>query len=222
MSTPLRIDAFFDFICPWCLIGKRQLDKALAQLAVVHPTVTVQLHWHGVQLLPHLPAAGVPFAEFYLDRLGSEQAVRLRKAQVQQAAAVAGVLIDLSDILRMPNTADAHRLLSRASQLGSAEQCERLLERLFAAYFQRGGDIGDQATLLAIAADCGFEPAALQDSLRGDGQAFVGAAASLGTSGVPYFVFDRRLAVSGAQPAEVLLASMLKALEADKSQRQPA
>jgi predicted DsbA family dithiol-disulfide isomerase len=220
--STLRIDAFFDFICPWCLIGKRQLDHALLQLRDSQPEVAVQLHWHGVQLLPQLPVAGVPFAEFYLDRLGSEQAVRQRQAQVQQAAAAAGVRIDLSDILRMPNTADAHRLLERASQLGSAEQCDALLERLFCAYFQRGGDLGDRATLLNIAADCGFAPGEVQDSLRGDGRAFIGAAGSLGTSGVPYFVFNRQVAVSGAQSAEVLLSSMRKALAADQSARQPA
>jgi len=222
MSQCLRIDAFFDFICPWCLIGKRQLDNALAQLQLARPELAVQLHWHGVQLLPQLPVAGVPFAEFYLDRLGSESAVRQRQAQVQQAAAAAGVRIDLSDILRMPNTADAHRLLERASQLGSATQRDALLERLFSAYFQHGGDLGDRATLLSIAADCGFVPGEVQDSLRGDGRAFVGAAASLGTSGVPYFVFNQRVAVSGAQSVEVLLNSMLKALAADQSARQPA
>ena len=212
MNPALRIDLFFDFICPWCLIGKRQLERALAQLRASQPELEVELVWHGVQLLPELPVQGVPFAEFYRQRLGSEQAVRLRQAQVQQAAAAAGVDIALAAIARMPNTADAHRLLACAANLGTAAQRDALLERLFAAYLQRGEDLGDGATLLAIAAACGFEPVQLATSLRGDASPFVGADAGMGAHGVPYFVFDRRLAVAGAQPAEVLLGAMAEAL----------
>ena len=220
MNPALRIEVFFDFICPWCLIGKRQLERALAQLRASQPDLEVELVWHGVQLLPELPVQGVPFAEFYRQRLGSEQAVRLRQAQVQQAAAAAGVDIALAAIARMPNTADAHRLLACAANLGTAAQRDALLERLFAAYFQHGEDLGDGASLLAIAASCGFEPVQLAASLRGDASPFVGADAGMGAHGVPYFVFARRLAVAGAQPAEVLLGAMVEALA--HSARQPA
>lgn len=220
MSRSLRIDVFFDFICPWCLIGKRQLERALVQLRANQADVEVELAWHGVQLLPDMPVQGEPFAEFYRQRLGSTEAVRMRQAQVQQAAAAAGLEIDLAGIARMPNTADAHRLLACAAGLGSAAQREALLERLFAAYFHNGEDLGDTASLLAIAEACGFEPAQLAASLRGDGSPFVGEAAGMAGSGVPYFVFDRRLAVSGAQPAEVLLGAMTEALA--HSAKQPA
>lgn len=213
MSQPLHIEVFFDFICPWCLIGKRQLERALARLRATRPDVAVTIQWRGVQLLPDLPAAGVPFAEFYLRRLGSEQAVRLRQAQVREAASAAGVDIDFARILRMPNTADAHRLLQRAAAIGSAEQVEALLERLFAAYFHNGEDLGDPATLLAIAEDCGFAATELVDSLRGDGSPFYGEAASMAAGGVPCFVFDRQLTVSGAQSTEVLLGAMHAALQ---------
>lgn len=211
MSQHLRIDAFFDFICPWCLIGKRQLDRALEQLQRSQPNVDVTLVWHGVQLLPDMPVQGEAFAEFYLKRLGSADAVRMRQAQVQQAAAAAGVSIDLQRIRRMPNTANAHRLFELASKLGTSSQRDALLERLFAAYFQKGEDLGDHATLLAIAESCDLPSDGLAGGLRSDGSAFVGGHAPSG--GVPYFVFDHRLAVSGAQPAEVLLKSMRKALE---------
>ena len=212
MSRELRIDVFFDFICPWCLIGKRQLERALLQLRANQPEVEVELVWHGVQLLPELPVQGESFAEFYLKRLGSAEAVRMRQAQVQQVAATVGVDIDLAAIVRMPNTADAHRLMACAANLGSTAQREALLERLFAAYFHNGEDLGDTASLLAIAATCGFEPAQLAAILRGDGSPFIGEAAGMAGNGVPYFVFDRRLAVSGAQPAEVLLGAMVEAL----------
>ncbi|MBS7691600.1 DsbA family oxidoreductase [Pseudomonas lalucatii] len=220
MNPALRIDVFFDFICPWCLIGKRQLERALVQLRANQPDVEVELVWHGVQLLPDMPVQGEPFAEFSRQRLGSTEAVRMRQAQVQQAAAAAGLEIDLTRIARMPNTANAHRLLACAAGLGSATQRETLLERLFAAYFRNGEDLGDTVSLLAIAEACGFESAQLAPSLLGDGSPFVGEAAGMAGNGVPYFVFDRRLAVSGAQTAEVLLGAITEALA--HSARQPA
>ncbi len=212
MNRPLRISVYFDFICPWCLIGKRNLSQAVKMFALQQPQTSVQLDWIGVQLLPDLPAAGVPFAEFYLNRLGSAEAVRQRQAQVQSAAATAGLSIDLTAIQRMPNTADAHRLLAHASALGTAEQLDTLLERLFAAYFTHGEDLGDRATLLRIAEACGYPTQTLGNSLHADGSPFHGT----GTAhhgGVPAFVFNQRMALSGAQPPEVLLGAMLHAVE---------
>ncbi len=213
MSQPLHIEVFFDFICPWCLIGKRQLERALARLRAARPDVAVTLQWRGVQLLPGMPAAGLPFAEFYLRRLGSAQAVQMRQAQVREAASAAGLDIDFARIARMPNTADAHRLLQRAAAIGSAQQVEALLERLFAAYFHNGEDLGDPASLLIAAESCGFATTDLVDSLRGDGSPFSGEAAGMAAGGVPCFVFDRQLTVSGAQSTEVLLGAMHAALQ---------
>jgi predicted DsbA family dithiol-disulfide isomerase len=208
----LRVSVYFDFICPWCLIGKRHFSQALQLFARQQPDTPVELSWIGVQLLPGLPAAGVPFAEFYLERLGSPQAVRQRQAQVQDAAARAGLHINLQQIERMPNSADAHRLLAHASALGSAAQLDALLERLFAAYFIRGENIGERATLLQIAAECGYPADQLANSLRGDGSPFHGADTHI-ASGVPTFVINQRLALSGAQPPEVLLDVLLRAVE---------
>jgi predicted DsbA family dithiol-disulfide isomerase len=209
----LRIDVFFDFICPWCLIGKRQLERALAQLRASHPDVELELGWHGVQLLPHMPQQGEPFVEFYEKRLGSAEAVRARQAQVRQAAAAVGVSIDFSGINTMPNTADAHRLLERATELGSVAQRDALLERLLAAYFHDGKDLGDGATLLAIAEACGYQREAMADCLEGARSPYDDR--GMGAKGVPYFIFNRRQAVSGAQPAEVLFQMMQQALGQD-------
>ncbi|WP_347929582.1 DsbA family oxidoreductase [Pseudomonas helvetica] len=221
MSGRLRIDVFFDFICPWCLIGKRQLECAQDLLRIQQPEVDITTVWHGVQLLPQLPVQGEPFAEFYLKRLGSAEAVRMRQAQVQQAAMAVGVPIDLSRIATMPNTADAHRLLERAAVLGSTAQRDVLLERLFAAYFQYGEDLGCPETLIAIARACGFDADAMASVLQGDGDPYVGNEADAG-SGVPCFQFDRRLTVVGAQPAKVLLGAMGEALLDSHRSRLPA
>jgi predicted DsbA family dithiol-disulfide isomerase len=219
MSQALKVDVFIDFICPWCLIGKRQLERALVQLRASQPQVEVELAWHGVQLLPHLPVEGVPFATFYENRLGSAEAVRQRQAQVQRAAEMAGLDLDLSRIALMPNSADAHRLLACATPLGTAAQRDALLERLFAAYFQRGEDLGDGATLLAIAAECGYEPAQLATALRGNGQPYFAPGANSMAQSVPHFVFNGRLEVSGAQPAEMLYAAMQQALSQSQERR---
>ncbi|VVN80344.1 DsbA family oxidoreductase [Pseudomonas fluorescens] len=219
MSRRLHIEVFFDFICPWCLIGKRQLERALAQLRSEQPDVVITLQWQGVQLLPNLPPEGEPFAEFYLKRLGSAENVRLRQAQVQQAAAAVGVNIDLSTIQRMPNTANAHRLLEHATAIGSPQQCEALLELLFAAYFHLGENLGCSNTLVDIGETCGFDRAALIDCLRADATPFVGQAAS-GVSSVPCFRLNRERMIAGAQAAEVLLGAMCEVLQHNVPQRQ--
>lgn len=214
MNITLKIAIYIDFICPWCLIGKRQLEQALARLQAERPEVVVELCWRGVQLLPYLPVQGEAFNDFYQRRLGGVQAVRLRQAQVQQAAASVGLSLDFGNIPRMPNTADAHRLWQRACELGTAAQCEALLEQLFAAHFQQGADLGDCATLLKIAEAAGFAPDALVSCLQGDGTPFFCVVEGAANQGVPGFVIEGALTLSGAQPAEQLLAALHQALQA--------
>jgi predicted DsbA family dithiol-disulfide isomerase len=220
VSRRLQIDVFFDFICPWCLIGKRQLEHAQVQFLSRHPDVKITTVWHGTQLLPPLPVQGEPFADFYRKRLGNADAVTMRQAQVQQAAGAVGLAIDLSRIETMPNTADAHRMFERVSELGNTAQREMLLERLFAAYFLRRENLGCRETLLDIARSCGVDTNVVLDCLKGDGTPFEGSPDA--TSGVPSFQFDRRMTVIGAQPAQALLAAMNQAIKDSELERQPA
>ena len=211
MKQTLSVEVLFDFICPWCLIGQRQLQAALLLLQREQPQIQMELQWRGVQLLPGLPANGLPFHAFYVQRLGSEQAVRERQAQVRAAASVVGEDIDFTRIRRMPNTANAHRLLQRASSLLGAAQLEAMLAQLFIAYFHQGRDLGDSRVLLAIAQSCGLEAAQVADCLRDDGSPFLDGVGRAG-SAVPRFRFNEGRLIAGAQPAEVLLAAMLEAL----------
>ena len=133
-----------------------------------YPEVAVESVWHPVQLLPDVPEQGLPFAEFYERRLGSPEAVRQRRQQIALAAQSVGLDLDLTRIERMPNTARAHQLLRRVAALGEPELYEALLDRLFAAYFQRGEDIGDAATLRALAAEVGVPADRLADATPGD------------------------------------------------------
>jgi predicted DsbA family dithiol-disulfide isomerase len=208
MASALRIDVFVELVCPWCLIGKRQLAMALERFARSDPHVQVQLHWRPVQLIAQVPAEGWPFAAFYLRRLGSAEAVRQRQAQVQAAAAQAGVDIDLTRIQRFPNTARAHRLIDFAAVQQPAA-VDALLERLFDAYFRRGEDIGACETLLAIAQEIGLDVA----SARPWQEAPPRSPEPAPVTGVPLFVFDGRFALSGAQPPEALWSAMRRASE---------
>jgi predicted DsbA family dithiol-disulfide isomerase len=214
MSRTLRIDVWFDFVCPWCLIGKRQLGKALALLRDSDPDVTVDVHWRGVQLLPHVPAEGLPFADFYLRRLGGETAVRERQAMVLDAADTAGAAIDFASMHVMPNTADAHRLFAAAGVLGTPAQADELLERLFAAHFSGGADLGSRCLLLAEGAACGLAPERLAAALAEPGRPYSRTQDRTPepAGAVPCFVFDGGLYLSGAQPPARLHTMMRQAL----------
>jgi predicted DsbA family dithiol-disulfide isomerase len=212
MASALRIDVFVELVCPWCLIGKRHLARALESFAQSDPGVPVQVHWRPVQLIAQVPAEGWPFAEFYLRRLGSPEAVRDRQAQVQAASAQAGIAIDLTRIQRFPNTARAHRLLDFAAVQQPA-RVDALLERLFDAYFRRGEDIGSSETLLAIAHETGLDVASVRPWL----QAPPRSAEPAPVTGVPLFVFDGRFALSGAQAPQALWSAMRRASEGAKT-----
>lgn len=212
MQTTLHINAYVDVICPWCWIGKRHLEKAIAAWAQDDVAPKPQVRWHPVQLLPGLPTEGVPFEAFYLQRLGSAAAVKARQAQVNAAAAEAGLHIDFSRIPRMPNTALALRLIAFASKHGTAEQVNAVMDKLFHAHFLQSGHIGDLATVLDIAQQCHFDVRAVQAALNDNDLPSL-SPDTPGHSGVPYFVFNGRLALAGAHPPQTLLQAMEQAMQ---------
>jgi predicted DsbA family dithiol-disulfide isomerase len=112
----VMIEAFFDFICPWCLIGKRNLDAAVSRFAGLRPDARVKVLWRSHQLLPYTPPNGMPYQAFYRDRLGSPEAVAARRAQVQRAALDAGIEFAFERIEVLPNTAAAHNLVHLAAR----------------------------------------------------------------------------------------------------------
>lgn len=202
MTPTLNIDVHFDLICPWCMIGKRHLATALAEFTARHPEVPLKLSWHGQELLPDTPPAGLPYQEFYVQRLGSPAAVAARRAQVREAAMGAGLSLNFAAIERLPNTRAALALIEDTRQTGSTEQVEALLERLYTAYFVEGRDIGQPAVLAELAAACGIA----------DDDAPAAPLPARAVPGVPYFVFNERSALSGAQPPAILLQAMEEAL----------
>lgn len=194
-----RIDVISDFVCPWCYIGKRHLDALRGDTAIA-------TYWHPYFLNPEVPAGGVDRAAMMVAKFGSVERARELGRGVEAAAREAGLFLDLSVVKRVPNTADAHRLMRWASGQGRGDA---LAEGLFAAHFADGRDIGDAETLADLAAGAGLDRALVAELLAGDAdRATVTAQAeharASGVSGVPTMVFDRRVAVVGAQPAEKL------------------
>jgi predicted DsbA family dithiol-disulfide isomerase len=206
MKPTLDAAVYFDLICPWCFIGKRSLDAARQLLANSDPKVTLRTAWRSVQLIPQTPREGLDFTEFYERRLGGAEAVRRRQGEVRQAAAPYGIEINYQRISRFPNSGLAHRLVSHMRRDGT----EALLEALFAAYFIDGRDIGDQYTLLDVAEPHVERSKAAEWLASYDGTPY--ADRRHPASGVPLFVFNDRVAVSGAQPPNVLHRAMQQAL----------
>lgn len=212
MKSKIDIEVYFDFICPWCLIGKRQLQLAIDNLKQTHAEVDVNIRWRGMQLLPDMPVEGIPFKAFYLQRLGTSTAVKIRQEQVRKAAQMVGVDIDFERILRMPNTAKAHSLFSNTPKLADAKQQDLLLEGIFSAYFHHSENISDTSTLEKIATYCGYEEAEIKAILNSPNVPFISA--NTGGKGVPYFVFNGKFALAGAQPATTLYEVMLESIVA--------
>lgn len=203
MDRRLRIDAWFDLVCPWCWIGSRHLAAALGRLAAEAPGVQVEVAWHPVRLIPGVPPEGWPYVAFYERRLGGPEAVKARQAQVQAAAARAGLAIRFDRMTVFPDTAAAHRLLTVAAGQLQARALDALREALFETYFVHGGHLGDADTLAAVARAHGVDLARAPLP-----EALPAASDAAPVSGVPYFIFDHRFALSGAQPPEHLLAAM--------------
>lgn len=217
----LTIEAFFDFICPWCLIGKRNLDAAVSRFAQSRPEVKVKVQWRSHQLLPWTPLDGMPYQAFYRDRLGSDEAVAARRAQVQQAGRDAGVAFAFDRIEVLPNTAAAHDLVAFAARRGASTQSAALIDRLLTAYFMEGENIGDYAVLERLGLECGLEREALAARLSASrrladptGQRVEEATrANPHVSGVPYVVFNTVYSLSGVYSPVAIASAMALAVD---------
>jgi len=217
MKPEVTFEVYFDLVCPWCWIGKRHFTSALAQLSASRPDIEVNTVWHPLVLLPETPLQGRPYQEFYLQRLGGATNVAQRRMQVQNAGHQAGLEFDFERIEVLPNTVAGHRLIQYAGQLGGPTLQEALIEVLFQAYFQLGLDIGRPTVLASLAARYGIDPqivTAYLDSSAGltELQHAQQLAQRRGISGVPHIVLNHVIPLSGANPPEVLLEAMQRAL----------
>jgi predicted DsbA family dithiol-disulfide isomerase len=211
MSTlkPLQIDIVSDVVCPWCYIGKRRIEKAL-QLA---GDVPVEVHWRPFFLNPWVPREGISREEYLTTKFGSVDAYKGIAGRVVAAAGEEDLTYRPDLVKRQPNTIDCHRLIHWADAKGKAAEMK---QRLMELYFRDGGDLTDVNVLVQAAADCGLEAADVRRRLATDEDVAVISAqaqeaSDKGISGVPTFVFAKKYAVSGAQPADQLARAIRQA-----------
>jgi predicted DsbA family dithiol-disulfide isomerase len=209
----LHIDIASDIVCPWCYIGKRHLEQALEMYADQYPHAeTPTLAWMPFQLNPDMPANGMSREDYVEQKFG-------RPAhEVYERVRTVGEALDIAfafdSITRQPNTLKAHALVDLATQYQLQPQVK---EALMHSYFCDGADLSDDATLGGIATRCGVPVEAVVQRLQDD-TALARIAQQdaqlreLGITGVPFFIFNRKVGVSGAQPAEQLLDAMVQSL----------
>ncbi|MEP7329194.1 MAG: DsbA family oxidoreductase [Betaproteobacteria bacterium] len=218
MLGALTIDVVSDVVCPWCYIGKRRLEEALAQLRVAEPDLPVEVRWHPFQLNPDLPPEGADRQQYLERKFGGPQRAKEIYARVEAAGTTVGIPFAFDAIERQPNTLLAHRLIAWA-QSRPEGNADALVESLFAAYFIDGLYLGDPEVLVARAQAAGFDPDDARALLASHelAEAVEGAdrrARELGVSGVPFFIMDGKTAVSGAQEAATLLEAIAQARSA--------
>ncbi|MBO3103052.1 DsbA family oxidoreductase [Cellulomonas fengjieae] len=202
----LQVEVWSDIACPWCYIGKRRFAAALADFP---HREHVEVTWKAYELSPHTPVGPGRPEMAALSALKGIPVDRVRQMFVQVTAVAAGegLAYDFDRALAV-NTFAAHRLVHLARTTGGARLAERTLEALFSAHFEHGADLGDDETLVQVVSGAGVDPDAARAALASDAgadavRADEDEARALGVTGVPFFVVDRRVAVSGAQPADV-------------------
>ena len=197
----IKLDILSDPICPWCYIGKANLDRALAA-APDHP---FQIAWHPFQLNPDMPEGGMDRRTYLETKFGGKEQAVAVYARIAEAAEIAGLKIDFEAIKTTPNTINAHRLIHWSGLEGRQTA---VVSRLFKAYFEEGQDIGDVEILLDIAEGVGMDREMTArlfatDADTDDLRARDADARAKGVSGVPTFVLANQHVLPGAQPAEL-------------------
>lgn len=196
----IRLDIFSDPVCPWCLIGKANLDRALE----AHPEHPFSIQWHPFQLNPSMPAGGVDKRDYLANAFGSEARLNEVHQRLADTARKAGLDLDPDKPKRLPNTLNAHRLIHWAGLEGWQTAA---VSALFRAYWHEGRDIGDMSVLADVAAQVGMDRAAVLRLLASGADADDIAARDLdardkGVSAVPTFLIAQQYVISGAQPPE--------------------
>lgn len=207
----LAIDVISDVICPWCYVGKRRLEKAIASLSGQYE---VRVRWHPFQLNPTMPKDGISRREYRIGKFGSWERSQELDARLIAVGETEGIHFAFDLIERTPNTFDAHRIIWLADQHGCQDA---VMEGLFRAYFADGRDISDRQRLKDVVAEAGLDRQLVEEMLNSDeGMAAIRDAEErsrhLGVSGVPFFIMNEKVALSGAQAPETFLEAFRQAI----------
>ena len=208
----LAVGVVSDVICPWCYIGKRRLEKAIAALDGQHD---VQVHWHPFQLNPTMPKEGISRKVYRTRKFGSWERSMELDAQVIAVGESEGIHFAFDKSETTPNTVDAHRLVWLAGQNGCQDA---VVEALFRSYFTEGRDISERQTLIDVTAEAGLDRQAADTMLNSDdGMDVISNAREMsqryGVTGVPFFIIDQKITLSGAQQAETFLKAFRQVMD---------
>ena len=213
-AKEIIIDVVSDAVCPWCFVGQKRLDKAVASL----PDIDVGIRWRPFQLDPTIPPEGKDRKEYMRAKFGDGDRLRQVHANLEEIGRGEGIAFDFDAIAVSPNTLDAHRLIRWAATSGEDVQ-GRVARRLFQLYFEEGKNIGDHEVLVRAARECGMDEAVVRTLLATDAdrdavRQEIDTVNRMGVSGVPCFLIEGRYAVMGAQGSDTLAEAIRKISEA--------
>lgn len=203
-ANAITVDVVSDVVCPWCFIGQKRLDKAVAAAG----DIDVHIRWRPFQLDPTIPPQGKDRREYMLAKFGSDERIREIHARIEPLGDAEGISFAFDAIKVAPNTLDAHRLIRWAGAAGEAVQ-NRLVRRLFQLNFEEGVNIGDHAVLVEAAREAGMDASVVATLLPTDAdveavRTEIATASRMGISGVPCFLLEGKYAVMGAQDVDTL------------------
>lgn len=207
MQKPkLHLDVIVDVVCPWCFLGKRRLDAAIAELN----DLDIEVRYRPFQLDPSIPAEGIEREEYVIGKFGSADALDEAHARLFALGADVGITYAFDLIEKTPNTLDAHRLVRWAAEEGLGDP---MIERLFSLFFEEGADLTSTETLVAAAEEIGLDGDEVTMKIE-DGadleavKADIAHAGRMGITGVPTVIVENKFAISGAQTSEVLVDAL--------------
>ncbi len=216
MTETITVDVVSDVVCPWCYIGQKRLEAAIASV----PEADVEVRWRPFQLDATIPASGNDRKQYMLAKFGSEDRVRDMHQRILPIGEAEGIAFDFDAIKVSPNTLDAHRVIRWAGTDNNDVQ-NALVRNLFELYFEKGVDIGERSALIGAAKDAGMDPAVVETLLAGDADreavyAEVATASRMGITGVPCFLLESKYAVMGAQDSATM-ADAIRQVAAEKA-----
>ncbi|MFZ1814320.1 MAG: DsbA family oxidoreductase [Rhizobiaceae bacterium] len=218
-APTVEVDVISDVMCPWCYIGKKNLESAASQLG----EIAIDVSWRPYQLDPTIPPGGKDRKEYLDAKFGGPEKAREIYKRVEDAGSAAGIGFRFDAIKVAPNTLDAHRVIRWAGGVSNEVQ-DRLVNRLFALYFEQGGNVGDTEILVSAAGECGMDEQLVRDLLASDQDkdaviAEIGLAQQMGVTGVPCFIVGKKYAVMGAQPASTLVQA-IRQVQAERAEEE--
>jgi predicted DsbA family dithiol-disulfide isomerase len=204
----MQIDIYSDIVCPWCYVGKRRLERALTSVGK-----DVLVTWRPFQLNPTMPVDGMDRKAYLEAKFGSLEAFGRMEEQLLAAGADEQIPFAFEKVARTPNTFAAHRLVWYAAQQGKQDD---VVEALFRGYFLEGKDIGNLKALTHVAAEAGLDRTEIEEFLASDKSVVEvkteeAVGRRLGIRGVPYFVLNGSISISGAQPPDIFVSALQQA-----------